>query len=289
MEQHLDDFLLFLSSERGLSPHTLSAYRHDLQKFLQLLSSQGVQNWDALEEKHLIGFAEMLQGKQSASSTVYRALMALRGFLRFLKRERLLSSAQLIEIEAPKVWQLIPEVLSELEVKQLISAINPESALGARDRALLLLLYGAGLRVSELCSLNLSQLGDTSVRVKGKGGKERLVPVAPIVIEAVDHYLSRFRNSSQEEALFVSEKGRRLTRSAVWSLIKVRARQAGLSKSISPHTLRHCFATHLLENGADLRVIQEMLGHASISTTDRYTQISQKHLTEAFERFHPRN
>jgi integrase/recombinase XerD len=178
-------------------------------------------------------------------------------------------------------------VLSVGEVTALLAQPNPEERIGARDKAMLEVLYASGLRVSELCGLNIQDVGEEAVRVKGKGSKERVVPIAKSALNTVDHYLGKFRED-KEGALFLGSQGKRLDRITVWSRVKFYAKKAGITKSISPHTLRHSFATHLLENGADLRVIQEMLGHANIGTTDRYTHISRKHLHEAFERFHPR-
>jgi integrase/recombinase XerD len=169
----------------------------------------------------------------------------------------------------------------------LLAQPDPETALGARDKAILEVLYASGLRVSELCGLNIQDVGEEAVRVKGKGSKERIVPIAPSALQSVDHYLGKFRED-EEKALFIGPHGKRIDRTVVWARVKFYAKKAAISKEISPHTLRHSFATHLLENGADLRVIQEMLGHSSISTTDRYTHISRKHLHEAFEKFHPR-
>jgi integrase/recombinase XerD len=181
---------------------------------------------------------------------------------------------------------LIPEVLSQDEVVRLLAAPHGEAF---RDRAILFVLYASGLRVSELCGLNICDVGEKTVRVRGKGGKDRIVPIAPVAIAAVDLYLTQGRKESgREEALFVTEKGQRIDRYLVWARIKAYARDAGIAKRISPHTLRHSFATHLLENGADLRIIQEMLGHADIGTTDRYTQVSRSHLHRAFSEFHPR-
>jgi len=284
----LSDFLLYLSAEKGLAKNSLLAYERDLRLFLKVAEGKGVEAPSQLKQEHLIAFIEHMQRQGAASSSIYRALMAVKGLLSYLRREKAILPTQFLEIDSPKVWQLIPEVLTEAEVFQLIGAIDSQDLLGARDRAILLLLYGAGIRVSELCALNLQDVDETFIRVKGKGGKERLVPIAPVVVEALDHYLGHFRLQGEQQALFLSAKGKRLDRSAIWRQVKERAQLAGISKEISPHTLRHCFATHLLEQGADLRVIQEMLGHASIGTTDRYTQVSQKHLFEAFEKFHPR-
>lgn len=288
MQTQIADFLLYLSAEKGLSKNSVFAYENDLQFFLQIMEEKAIQKWSQIGEKELIFFVQAMQEKQAASSSIYRALVVVRRLLRYLQKEKLLSSDQLIEVELPKVWQLIPEVLSEQEVARLLVTIDTKTPRGVRDQAILLMLYGTGLRVSELCNLRVQDLDDTFVRVKGKGGKERLVPVAKMAVAAVDDYLSRYRPEGKEDALFLSLKGKRLNRLVIWKVVKERAKQAGIHKSISPHTLRHCFATHLLEHGADLRVIQEMLGHASIATTDRYTQISQKHVAEEFARCHPR-
>lgn len=288
MQTQISDFLLYLGSEKGLAKNSLLAYQRDLRLFLNIIQEKGLKAWSDLSEGEIVAFVQHMQRKGAASSSIYRALMAIKGLLRYLRRERQIPSELLMDIESPKVWQLIPEVLSEQEVTQLLEVADSKTLLGARDLAILLMLYGSGLRVSELCGLNIQDLDETFVRVKGKGGKERLVPVAKRAVDAVDHYLGQFRQEEKEEALFLSANGRRIDRIEVWNLVKKRAKQAGITRRISPHTLRHCFATHLLEHGADLRVIQEMLGHASIATTDRYTQISHKHLSEAFEKFHPR-
>lgn len=194
-------------------------------------------------------------------------------------------------LESPKIWQLIPEVLSVEEMERLLAQPDPETNVGSRDRAILEMLYGSGLRVSEVCGLKIHDVDDKFVKVFGKGSKERVVPVGAKAIEAVDHYLARFRDqtdSSRQQALFVNQRGKPIDRIFVWKMIKRYANEAGIVKNISPHTLRHSFATHLLDNGADLRVIQEMLGHASISSTDRYTHISKSRLHEAFGKFHSR-
>jgi integrase/recombinase XerD len=181
--------------------------------------------------------------------------------------------------------------MSASEVDQLLQAQDRDTYVGARDFAALQVMYASGLRVSELCSLNLFDINEESVRVKGKGGKERVIPIAKVAIGAVDQYLGKFRQqveAEEEHALFLTGSGKRIDRVLIWNRIKYYAKKAQIQKNISPHTLRHSFATHLLENGADLRIIQEMLGHASIATTDRYTHISHKHLHEAFQAFHPR-
>lgn len=281
--QHLADFLSYLASERGLARNTLLAYERDLRLFLK------DHLCTAVVERDLIDFLGELKNRDYASSSICRALVALKVFFRFLKREKKIAHNATAYLDSPKMWQLVPEVMTVDEVDRLLQAPPKENALGARDKAILEVLYASGLRVSEICSLNIQDLDDAFVRVKGKGGKERVVPIAKVAVAAVDEYLLNWRKAPKEEiALFVTARGRRIDRIEIWRKIKQYADQAGISRCISPHTLRHSFATHLLENGADLRVIQEMLGHASISTTERYTHISQKHLHEAFAAFHPR-
>lgn len=282
----LSDFLSYLASERGHSRNTLLAYERDLQLFCAHLTRE---DCTQAKEEDLIRFLGDLKNRGYASSTICRALVAVKVFFRFLKREKRVEINAALYLDSPKLWQLIPEVLTIEEITSLLKAPESRSALGARDRAMLEVLYASGLRVSEICGMNITDLDDAFVRVKGKGGKERIVPIAKVAVDAVDYYLTNFRQAKEGEvALFVSSKGKRIDRIEIWRRIKFYAKKVGITKRISPHTLRHSFATHLLENGADLRVIQEMLGHANISTTDRYTHISQKHLHEAFKAFHPR-
>ena len=280
----MQDFLLYLGSEKGLSPHTLAAYGRDLQAFHQFLANK---SWSAVTQEDVLAYLQYVREKEYATASVCRALVAIKVFFRFLKREGHIAADPTRYLDSPKLWQLIPEVLSVEEVSRLLAAPVAEEAVGARDRAILHVLYASGLRVSELCGLNLTDVDDACVRVKGKGNKERIVPIAKSAIEAVDHYLVQFRQEGKGP-LFVTSRGQRIDRVTVWQRVKFYAKKAGIEKSISPHTLRHSFATHLLENGADLRVIQEMLGHVSIKTTDRYTHVSQRHLNEAFAKFHPR-
>lgn len=290
MHDALDDFLFYLSSERGLSKNTIEAYRRDIGYFIQSLTGQKITDFGSVKEPQIVAFLASLKSKEYASSSIYRAMVALKSLFRFLRKERMIPHEETLYLDTPKMWQLVPEVLTEGEVQSLLVSIESDDAIGARDRAILETLYASGLRVSEVCSLNIFDVEDDFVRVKGKGGKERVVPIAVKAVSAIDHYLLHYREKlgKNSEALFVSKSGRRLDRVTVWNRVKIYAKKAGILKTISPHTLRHSFATHLLENGADLRVIQEMLGHSNIATTDRYTQISQKHLNEAFAKFHPR-
>jgi integrase/recombinase XerD len=288
MERCLADFLSYIASEKGLARNTVAAYRSDLELFFSFLAHQDPAR---VNDQEILAFLSHLKTQAYAGSSICRCVMTLKVFFRFLKQEGGIAADPTRTLDTPKLWQLIPEVLTLGEVETLLKMPDPATAAGARDRAILEVLYASGLRVSELCGLNLLDVDEEVVRVKGKGGKERIVPIGKVAIGAIDHYLSRYRNAESCEKLtplFVSARGQRIDRVFVWKRVKAYARQAGIAKPISPHTLRHSFATHLLENGADLRVIQEMLGHASVATTDRYTHLSQRHLTEAFEAFHPR-
>lgn len=287
MEASLADFLSYLASERGLSPHTIESYGRDLSYFLKVVQKELV----AINEEDLAKFLSHLKAKKVASATFCRAFIAIKVFFRFLKKEGLIPVNITYYLETPKVWQLLPEVMHHEEVERLLQAPDLTQRIGIRDRAMLHLLYAAGLRVSELCGLNIYDLDDQFVRVRGKGGKERLVPVAKEAILAVDLYLTEYDplRGEKEGALFLSSRGKRIDRIEVWKSVKRYAKKALITKKISPHSLRHSFATVLLENGADLRVIQELLGHATIATTDRYTHLTQKRLHEDFDRFHPRS
>ncbi|HEY5234744.1 MAG TPA: site-specific tyrosine recombinase XerD [Rhabdochlamydiaceae bacterium] len=284
MEREIADFLDYLGSEKGLSPHTLAAYGRDLKSYAKY--SQGKKTEEVVADQ-IIEYFQTLKNKGIASSSLCRALVAIKVFFRFLKREKIISNNPTVFLESPKMWQLIPEVLTIEEVGRFLEMPAIETAIGARDKAIFMVMYASGLRVSELCGMNLGDISDDQVRVRGKGNKERVIPIASAAVAAVDFYLTQFRTEG-DGPLFLSSKGRRMDRVALWERVKFYGKKAGISKEISPHTLRHSFATHLLENGADLRVIQEMLGHSNIATTDRYTHVSRKHLHEAFEKFHPK-
>lgn len=288
MLSEVEDFYLYIASERGLSQNTQLAYRYDIERFIQFLQESGMSNLKEISQRHLLDFLDLCKKKGYASSSISRLLMALKVFFRFLKREGHIETNIAHYLTSPKVWQIVPHVLSVKQVEQLLNEPNSSIPIEARDKAIIEVLYGSGLRVSEICNLKTNDVSDTFVKVKGKGSKERMVPIGKKAIEAIDYYLCHYRKEDEAPYLFINQKGKPLDRIEVWKRIKFYAARSGITQKISPHVLRHSFATHLLENGADLRVIQEMLGHASIATTDRYTQVSQKHLQSAFEKFHPR-
>ncbi len=280
-EGMLQDFTLYLLTEKGLSPLTVEAYCYDIGRFLE-------KNLSPFRQEQIISHLASLKKQGYATATLARALISLKVFCSFLLRENHAVDNPTIGLESPKLWNLIPEVLSSLEVDGLLNAPKQTTFIGARDKAILELLYASGLRASELCDLTIYSVDDIAIKVCGKGGKERVVPVGSKAIAAIDCYLS-FRDQFDSEFLFLSNRGKPLHRVEVWKIVKRYAKEALIQKSISPHTLRHSFATHLLENGADLRIIQEMLGHVHIATTDRYTHVTPSRLKEAFFKFHPRN
>ncbi|MBM3183761.1 MAG: site-specific tyrosine recombinase XerD [Chlamydiae bacterium] len=287
MDDAIADFLSHLQCERGLSHHTVEAYGRDVKKFRLSLTFS---DWEKVSSENVLQFLSQMKEAGFASSSICRTLIALKVFFRFLKKEGKTTVDLGRYFDTPKIWQLIPEVMTTTEVDALLSQPKTDEFIGARDKAILELLYATGMRVSELCNLRICDLQDTFVKLKGKGNKERIVPVGKKAIEAVDAFLLRFRGDNKEDnaPLFTSIRGKPIHRITVWEKVKAYARQAGIERSISPHTLRHSFATHLLENGADLRLIQDMLGHADISTTDRYTHVTGSRLKAAFKAFHPR-
>lgn len=291
MDEELANFIAYITSEKGLAPNTIAAYRRDLNGFAAFLEKRGTHSFVLLTEEQILQFLSELKKKGYASASRCRMLISIKVFCRFLTREGIVKKNAAFNLDNLKIWQLIPNILSGEEIELLFQQPNQKSAIGSRNRAILEVLYSSGLRVSEVCSLKIYDVDDSFVRVMGKGRKERIVPIGAPAVQAVDHYLLHHRgkyNSEKEVTLFLTKRGSPLDRIAIWRMIKRYARRAGITKNIYPHTLRHSFATHLLDQGADLRVIQEMLGHANISSTDRYTQVSRLHLKEVFRTCHPR-
>lgn len=285
-------FITYLLIEKGLSKATIEAYKKDVLFFSHFLEKEGMKQFSEISDDQILSYLTFLQEREYASSSRARIIFALKVFFRFLQREKHIGEKPLLFLESPKVWQLIPEVLTIGEIEKLMQIPNKNTFEGARDKAILEVLYGCGLRVSELCLLNINDVNDEQIKVYGKGGKERCVPIGKHAIIAIDQYLLIYRDQfacKNHQALFLSSRGKRIDRVTIWKQIKEYAKSAGITKIISPHTFRHSFATHLLERGADLRIIQEMLGHATISSTERYTHVNQKQLQEAFFRFHPHN
>lgn len=294
MEKLLANFLNYLTVERGLAGNTREAYGRDLRDFFGFLARRNI--CSVLEaDKHLItAYLIELQKAGKVPATIARHLAAVKGFFRFLVNEGVQEKDPTINLETPRLRPKLPHILSVEEVDRLLKQPDTGRVDGLRDKAMLEVIYGTGLRVSELCSLNVDDLNSDLgyVRCIGKGSKERIVPIGGPAIEAVNTYLRLSRvkllKRAAEKALFLNCHGRRLTRQGFWKLIKKYTELAGIRKEITPHTLRHSFATHLLENGADLRSVQEMLGHADITTTQIYTHLTRNKIREIYSRTHPR-
>jgi len=284
-----EEFRLYLLSEKGLAVNSVHAYLSDVTQFFSYLRRQGVLEIKKVDDTHIVQFLAEEKGFGKVSTTLCRTFCTVKVFFRFCLRENFCVKDPVRYMDSPKLWQMIPEVLTKEEVEQLLTAPDPSTLLGLRDLALFELIYSCGLRVSELCSLKIYDVDDAFIKVQGKGRKQRLVPIGRKALELIDKYLTNARGVAEtNDFLFVTKKGHSLSRQLVWRRIKKYCQEAKITKNISPHTLRHSFATHLLDGGADLRVIQELLGHASINSTDRYTHVSSKHLQEAFEKFHPK-
>jgi integrase/recombinase XerD len=292
----LGSFLHYLMAECGLSPNTLAAYRSDVVRFSQWRQTHAPGPIAQLEIGTLTGYVDYLSETGLAPSTIGRNLAALSTYFRYLIYDGKLSVNVAKLLVSPTIWDRLPTVLGPLAVEKLLEAPNLELTIGRRDRAALETLYATGCRASEVAGLRIGDLDLTggSARCIGKGDKERVVPLGLRAREALNDYLTRDRDRLLNGRVgvtnvFVTRRGRPLTRVGLWSIVKTNARAAGLPENVSPHTLRHSFATHLLAGGADLRVVQEMLGHASIATTQIYTRVELSRLREVHARFHPRS
>ncbi len=294
MQQLVEDYLAYLSVERGLANNTLSAYGRDLRAYVRFLQGQSLTALSETTKETVRTYLEQLHNRGRAASTISRNLAAIKSFYQFMVREDCLSVDPTEHLQSPKVEKRLPHVMSLTEVEALLSQPAAEEPASQRDKAMLEVLYATGIRVSELVSLNVNDvnLEVGFLRCLGKGNKERIVPLGSVAVRALSQYLEQGRTklvkSAAETALFVNQHGRRLTRQGFWKITKRYAKEAKIDESITPHTLRHSFATHLLENGADLRSVQEMLGHADISTTQIYTHVTRNRLKEVYQKAHPR-
>ena len=298
----IEAYLRQLAIERGMAKNTVSAYRRDLANYAKFLETLGIDSLDQVSELTVADYAQSLAQKQGlAPSSVARMLAAVRGLHKFLLQENLLQNDVASTVKPPKAPRNLPKAISLGEIESLLAAAGPEpddqdmvSSIRLRDRALLELLYATGGRVSEIVNLDLDDLVDpTLVRLFGKGSKERIVPVGSFAQKALSAYLVRIRPGlvalgKGTPALFLNQRGSRLSRQSAWQIIADAAEAAGLSGKVSPHTMRHSFATHLLEGGADVRVVQELLGHSSVATTQIYTLVTVDRLREIYATAHPR-
>lgn len=300
MDAQVETFLHHLSAERGFSPNTLAAYRNDLCQFITYLSAERdgsapIGTWSQVERSHLLDHILAMKGRQYAPATVARKVAAMKSFFHFLRSEGVISADPAEDVDSPKVGKSLPNVLSEEEVERLLQEParlgTPEAR---RDEAMLELLYATGMRVSELVSLNLGdlRLQEGYVRCIGKGNRERMINLHARAVRTLRSYLRDTRHvlgrARDSQALFLNHRGERLTRQGFWLILKGYGRRAKIATPVAPHTLRHSVATHLLRGGMPLRQVQELLGHASIATTEVYTHLTQDHVREVYDAAHPR-
>ncbi len=295
MSNLIEQFIHYQMVEKGLAQNTLDSYRRDLNSYSEFLKKQfNTVNISDTSRTHIISYLLELKNKGRATSTISRNLASIRSFYQYLMRDRLIEKDPSQNLESPKIDKRLPKVLTVDQVETLLQLPDTTSPSGLRDKAMLELLYATGIRVSELVSLNLEDVNLNMGLVKcfGKGSKERIVPLGSIAIKSINHYIDNGRNRLGKKvannSLFLNHHGRRLSRQGFWKIIKKYAKQGNINVEITPHTLRHSFATHLLENGADLRSVQEMLGHSDISTTQIYTHLTKSKLKEIYSKAHPR-
>lgn len=294
MKELVELFLNYLSVERGLSQNTILAYQSDLTKFISYLNIQDINSINKTIRENITSYMWTQKEKGLSANSLSRGLAAIKVFYRFLLREKIISSDPTDLIESPKLWKRLPDALSLEEIESLLNAPNIKDKQGLRDKALLEVMYATGMRVSEVANLKIQDLNSDIgfVRCIGKGQKERIIPLGRRAIHFTESYIRQVRpkllKNKNSQALFLSRLGERLSRQSIWKIIKIYAKKARIKKDIHPHILRHSFATHLLERGADLRAVQEMLGHSDISTTQIYTHIHKDRLKEIHKKYHPR-
>ncbi len=294
MKEYIEEFINYLAVERGLADNTLLAYRRDLNKYSAYLATKKITDAKQIKRGHISDFMYDQKKKGLAANSICRSLAAIKMFHRFLVRERLLNEDPTHLVDTPKIWKRVPDVLATSQIESMINTVKGKGWQAVRDKAILELFYASGMRVSELLNLKVEnvnlELG--YVRCMGKGSKERIIPIGRRACEAVEKYRQTARKKLAKDQttmfLFLSRLGKKISRQSIWKIIKNCAKKAHIKAEIKPHTLRHSFATHLLERGADLRSVQEMLGHSDISTTQIYTHVDKERLRTIHKQFHPR-
>lgn len=293
IENNISEYITFLKIEKGLSPASIDSYKQDLKHYSAFLETKSIKNLDDIDSNILVSFLKSLRDKGMSAKTVTRIQSTLRNFHQFLLNENLASNNPATRLLAVKEEKKLPEYLTVEEMEKLLN--TPDDTLsGKRDKAMMELLYASGIRVSELIGINITEVNNDMgfVRVRGKGSKERIVPITDYVAGLLNEYIKEVRiqllKDENTDRLFITNRGKGFTRQGLWKTIKKYEMLSGIDRRITPHTFRHSFATHLIENGADLRAVQEMLGHSDISTTQIYTQISATKIREMYKQFHPR-
>ncbi|NLG50085.1 MAG: site-specific tyrosine recombinase XerD [Chloroflexi bacterium] len=299
MQRQIDDFLTSLQVEKGYSDNTIVAYRNDLSQFVQFLAEQlSRDSWKDVKNDDLVGYLNCLKwDREYASATVARKVAATKSFFHHLVTQGIIERDPSVDLDSPKVRKYLPRAISEQEVERLLKApTKDDSSRSLRDSALMEMLYATGMRVSEVVAVNVEDVdlagGCVHCVNKSSKAKERVIPIYPRAVEALENYLrdgrSKLLRNDKEKALFLNHRGRRLTRQGLWLIIKKYVEEVGIETPVTPHTLRHSFATHLLNGGADVRQVQGLLGHANVSTTQVYTQLNQDKLREVYDEAHPR-
>lgn len=295
MDIFLKEYLGYLKLEKNLSENTISSYKNDLSSFFHFLEENKITDPSEIKSSVIVDFFKKLEKVGLASSSAARYFSSLKGFLNYLLGNNYITNNPIEKVSAPKLEKNLPGVLSVSEIEKILSAPDTEGTLGIRDKTILEVFYACGLRISELLSLKLSDLflNEEMIRVFGKGSKERVVPIGSSAINWIQIYLTKSRPLLQkkmksENYLFLNIRGAKLSRMGVWKIVDRYVKEAGIEKPVHPHTFRHSFATHLIEGGADLRSVQEMLGHADISTTQIYTHIDREFIKQVHKQFHPR-
>ena len=291
----MEEYQYFMTIERGLSPNTIESYSRDITHYLAYLNQRGHMGWKDVDRFVILDYLHQLKTEKKSPNTIIRVVSSLRKFHQFLKQEKRMEEDPMLYIDTPKKASTLPKVLSLQQVERLLAVPDEHTHLGRRDKTILEVMYATGLRVSELTNLKMGDLHLELglIQTVGKGNKERILPIGDTAIQCIEEYLSLTRSQLEKknessEWVFLNHRGGKLSRQGVWKNIRKIVQQAGIQKEVTPHTLRHSFATHLLENGADLRIVQELLGHADISTTQIYTHISKKRLKSVYQNYHPR-
>lgn len=296
MKQHMAPFIRFMDEEKGLTRNTLESYERDLTQFLEFVDEREISSLKQINRSHILLYLRELKQKGRAAATVTRKTVSIRSFFQYLLRESMVDQDPSLQMETPKLVKKAPQVLTVEEIDLLLSAPETSGTQGIRDKAMLELLYATGMKVSEIVSLDIQNVY-TDLRYLhciGTSGKERILPMNRVSAHYLDNYIKECRDkllkgNMEEQALFLNTLGSRLTRQGLWKILKKYAIETGIHTDITPHTLRHSFATHLLDNGADIRSVQEMLGHADLSTTQMYSSMLKKNMKEQYDDHHPRS
>ncbi|AFH48077.1 Site-specific recombinase XerD [Ignavibacterium album JCM 16511] len=295
MNIFLKEYLATLKIEKNLSENTINSYKSDLTSFLNFISQSGVDDLSDIKADQIASFFKLLKDAGLNETSAARYFSSLKGFFKYLFRNGYIKSNPIERIQPPKISRKLPEVLNVREINSILDQPDVKDTIGLRDKAILEVFYACGTRISELINIKLNDLflSEEVIRVFGKGSKERLIPIGSSAIKWVEEYLQKSRpllakNYKSENYLFLNQRGTKFSRMGIWKIVNHYARQAGIEKSVHPHTFRHSFATHLIEGGADLRAVQEMLGHSDISTTQIYTHIDRDYIKLVHKKYHPR-